>query len=124
MANKAVAMFKDQEVNLLEVDPQLHRAVIGLGWDVPEQNQGFAVDLDASAFLLNRENHVRNDLDFIFYNNLASYDGYVKHLGDNTTGAGEGDDEKIEINLAALPFDIEKVAFSVTMHNAEERAQN
>ncbi|MBI3441483.1 MAG: TerD family protein [Proteobacteria bacterium] len=116
-------MLKDQEVNLTEVDPALHRAVVGLGWAVPELSHGFAVDLDASAFLLNRESRVRHDMDFIFYNNLESEGSFVKHLGDNTTGEGDEDKEKIEINLDNLPFDVEKVAFCVTIHNAQERQQ-
>ncbi|MCK4945310.1 MAG: TerD family protein [Alphaproteobacteria bacterium] len=117
-------MQKGQEVNLMEIDPGLHRVVVGLGWDVPGQNHGFPVDLDASAFLLNRENCVRHDTDFIFYNNLETEECAIKHLGDNTTGEGEGDDEEIEINLDALPFDVEKIAFSVTIHNSDERQQN
>ena len=82
------------------------------------------MDLDTSAFLLNRAGHVRHDTDFVFYNNLEAEDGVVKHLGDNTTGTGDGDSEVIEINLDALPFDVEKIAFAVTIHNAEERQQN
>jgi tellurium resistance protein TerD len=117
-------MKKDQEVNLTTAAPTLHRVIVGLGWSVPEENQGYPVDLDASAFLLNREGRVRNDTDFVFYNNLESDGGHVKHLGDSTTGAGDGDDEKIEVNLDALPFDVEKIAFTVTVHNAEDRQQN
>ncbi|MFH1157765.1 MAG: TerD family protein [Pseudomonadota bacterium] len=124
MSNAVSHMLKGQEVNLMEVDPGLHRAVIGLGWGVPEQDQGFPVDLDASAFLLTRENRVRMDTDFIFYNNLETEESAIRHLGDSTTGEGDGDDEKIEINLDALPFDVEKIAFAVTIHNAEERQQN
>jgi len=124
MSNATTNMQKGQEVNLMEIDPGLHRVVVGLGWDVPGQTKGFPVDLDASAFLLTRENSVRHDTDFIFYNNLETEDAAIKHLGDNTTGEGEGDDEEIEINLDKLPFDVEKIAFSVTIHNSEERQQN
>ncbi len=124
MSNNAPHMQKGQEVNLHEVDPGLHRVSVGLGWNVPEQEHGFPVDLDTSAFLLNREGRVRHDTDFVFYNNLETEGGMIKHLGDNTTGAGEGDSETIEINLDALPYDVEKIAFSVTIHNAEERQQN
>lgn len=122
-SQKQSSMLKDQEINLTEVDPGLRRAVIGLGWNVPEKNQGFDVDLDASAFLLNRENRVRHDGDFIFYNNLESEAGLVRHLGDNTTGEGGGDKERIEINLDALLYDVEKITFCVTIHNAQERQQ-
>ena len=124
MSDEASHMLKGQEVNLTEVDPGLHRVMIGLGWGVPEENHGSPVDLDASAFLLTREDRVRMDTDFIFYNNLETEEGTIKHLGDATTGDGGGDDEKIEINLDSLPYDVEKIAFSVTIHNAEERLQN
>src|SRR3972149_3479884 len=117
-------MLKDQEVNLTAAAPALHRVVVGLGWQIPELNHGFAVDLDASAFILNRDGRVRNDTDFIFYNNLESDGGLVKHLGDSTTGAAEGDDEMIEIDLDGLSFDVDKIAFAVTIHNAEDRQQN
>lgn len=116
-------MQKDQEVNLNDVAPTLKRVVVGLGWDVPEAHEGFPVDLDASAFMLNRDGRVRNDMDFIFYNNLESDGGALKHLGDSVTGEGDGDDEQIKIDLDGVPFDIEKIAFSVTIHNAEERHQ-
>ena len=117
-------MNKGDEVRISEIDPSLKRVIIGLGWDVPEEQDGFPVDIDASAFLLGRDGRVRQDTDFIFYNNLETEDGAIKHLGDNISGEGEGDDEKIEIRLDDLPFDIERIAFSVTMHNAEERRQN
>lgn len=122
--NAKAVMRKDQEVNLMEVDPGLHRVIVGLGWDAPEQDHGFPVDLDASAFLLNRDGRVRQDTDFVFYNNLEAEQGALKHLGDNTDGSGDGDDEVIEINLDTLSFDVERIAFSVTIHNAEERQQN
>lgn len=124
MSNDAAHMKKGQEVHLMEVDPGLHRVSVGLGWDAPAQDHGFPVDLDTSAFLLNRDGRVRHDTDFVFYNNLETENGSIRHLGDNTTGEGEGDSEAIEINLDALPFDVERIAFSVTIHNAEERQQN
>lgn len=114
---------KDEQVNLMELDPSLHRVMIGLGWDVPDMDHGYEVDLDASAFLLGRNESVRRDTDFIFYNNLETDNGVIKHLGDNTTGYGQGDDEEIEINLDELSYDIEKITFAVTIHNAEERSQ-
>lgn len=117
-------MHKGEEVSLSDLAPGLHRVLVGVGWDAPEKEEGFDVDIDVSAFLLNRDGRVRRDTDFVFYNNLETEDGLIRHLGDNTSGDGDGDDEKIEINLEALPFDIEKIAFAVTMHNAEERHHN
>lgn len=116
-------MHKGEEVNLETLDPTLKHVVIGVGWSAPAENHGFPVDIDASAFLLNRHGNVRRDTDFIFYNNLDTDGGVIKHTGDNTTGDAEGDDESIEIDLENLGFDVEKIAFSVTIHNAEERQQ-
>lgn len=117
------SLSKGQEVNLSDRDPGLRKVLIGVGWDAPEKLDGQPVDLDASAFLLNRENRVRRDTDFVFYNNLETENGALKHLGDNTTGAGDGDDEKIHIDLDALAYDIDRISFSVTIHNATERQQ-
>ncbi len=67
---------------------------------------------------------MRSDSDFIFYNNLKSADGSVVHSGDNTTGAGEGDDEVVNIDLSKVPADVDKVVLGVTIHDAETRRQN
>ena len=122
--NSLLRILRGQEVNLHDVDPGLHRVRVCIGWEAPEQDQGFPVDLDGSAFLLGRDGRVRRDTDFVFYNNLETDGGVVRHHGDNTTGEGTGDRETIDINLESLHFDIEKVAFSVSIHNAEERQQN
>lgn len=123
------SMKKDEEVDLLKVDPGLHKVIVGLGWDAPETKDGMPVDIDASAFLLNRDGRVRRDNDFIFYNNLDTENGAIQHMGDNTTGEkkeGEehADNEVIAINLDAVGFDVEKVSFAVTIHNADDRQQN
>lgn len=117
-------MLKGEEVVLDEIDPSLHRVSVGLGWDAPAEQQGFPVDLDASAFLLNRDRRVRRDTDFIFYNNMDGENGKIRHLGDSTSGSGDGDDEKIEVDLEGIHFDVSSIVFAVTMHNAEERQQN
>lgn len=67
---------------------------------------------------------MRSDADFIFYNNKASACGAVQHLGDNLTGEGDGDDEKVVVKLAVMPADVAKLAFAVTIHEAEQRRQN
>ncbi|MDR2422423.1 MAG: TerD family protein, partial [Deltaproteobacteria bacterium] len=81
-------------------------------------------DLDASAFMLKDDGKVRGGNDFIFYNNLKSPDGAVEHTGDNKTGAGEGDDEAIKINLPLVPNDLQKISITVTIHEADIRKQN
>jgi len=119
----AITLQKGGNVNLSKEAPGLAKVIIGLGWD-PRSTDGAAFDLDGSAFMLKSDAKVRADADFIFYNNLKSADGSVVHAGDNTTGAGEGDDEKISVDLTAVPAEIDKISFCVTIHEAEQRRQN
>lgn len=119
----AISLQKGGNVNLSKEAPGLKKIVIGLGWD-PRVTDGAAFDLDGSAFMLKADGRVRGDVDFIFYNNLKSADGSVTHSGDNTTGGGDGDDEKLTINLATVPADIDKISVAVTIHEAELRRQN
>jgi tellurium resistance protein TerD len=119
----AISLQKGGNVNLSKEAPGLTRVIVGLGWD-PRATDGAAFDLDGSAFLLKSDAKVRGDNDFIFYNNLKSSDGSVLHNGDNTTGAGEGDDETLLVDLSKVPADIDKVSFCVTIHEAEARKQN
>ncbi|ATQ73816.1 chemical-damaging agent resistance protein C [Massilia violaceinigra] len=119
----AISLQKGGNVNLSKEAPGLTKVVIGLGWD-PRATDGSAFDLDGSAFMLKADGKVRADADFIFYNNLKSSDGSVVHAGDNTSGAGEGDDEQVRIDLSAVPAEIDKVSFCVTIHEAETRKQN
>ncbi len=74
--------------------------------------------------MLTANGKVQNDSDFVFYNNLKHSSGSVQHMGDNLTGAGDGDDEQIKIDLSKVPANIEKIAFTVTIHEAEQRRQN
>ncbi|MBF0185204.1 MAG: TerD family protein [Magnetococcales bacterium] len=119
----AVSLSKGGNVSLSKEAPGLVEIAVGLGWDV-RRTDGTAFDIDASAFVLNEQNKVRSDADFIFYNNLKSTCGHVEHLGDNRTGAGEGDDEVVRIKLAALGSDIHKVVLAVTIHDGESKKQN
>ena len=119
----ALSLQKGGNVNLSKEAPGLTKVVIGLGWD-PRATDGAAFDLDGSAFMLKADGKVRGDSDFIFYNNLKSTDGSLVHNGDNTSGAGEGDDEKVMVDLSAVPAEIDKISFCVTIHEAEARKQN
>ena len=119
----AISLQKGGNVNLSKEAPSLKKLVIGLGWD-PRATDGAGFDLDGSAFLLKADGKARSDADFIFYNNLKSTDGSVTHMGDNTSGTGEGDDEKISIDLSLVPAEIEKITVGVTIHDAETRKQN
>lgn len=119
----AVSLSKGGNVSLSKEAPGLTAIIVGLGWDA-RVTDGSAFDLDASAFLLNEGGKVRSDADFIFYNNKTSADGSVVHQGDNQTGSGDGDDETVQIELPKIPADVQKVAFTVTIHEAEARKQN
>lgn len=119
----AVSLSKGGNVSLSKEAPGLTAIIVGLGWDA-RVTDGSAFDLDASAFLLNESGKVRSDADFIFYNNKTSADGAVVHQGDNQSGAGEGDDETIAIDLSQVAADVRKIAISVTIHEAEARRQS
>jgi tellurium resistance protein TerD len=119
----AISLNKGGNLSLSKTDPNLNNIIIGLGWDArPTDGQDF--DLDASAFMLKSDGKVRSDTDFIFYNQMRSSCGSVEHKGDNRTGAGDGDDESVLLQLNKIPAEIEKVAFTVTIHDAEFRKQN
>ncbi|MBN3744183.1 TerD family protein [Burkholderia sp. Se-20373] len=119
----ALTLQKGGNLSLSKADPSLTRILVGLGWD-PRATDGAEFDLDASAFLLGANGKVRGEADFIFYNQLRSQDGSVEHTGDNRTGAGDGDDEVVKVDLSRVPADIDKIAFTVTIHDAEARKQN
>jgi tellurium resistance protein TerD len=119
----AISLSKGGNVSLSKEAPGLRRIVVGLGWDA-RATDGKSFDLDASAFLLAEGDRVRSDADFVFYNQAEGAGGAVRHQGDNLTGDGEGDDEQIEVSLASLPAEVQKIAVSVTIHDAEVRGQN
>lgn len=119
-----VSLAKGQKVSLTKGNPGLNKVVVGLGWDVNAFDTGGAFDLDSAAFLLTESGKVSKSEDFVFYGNLKHPSGAVEHLGDNTTGAGDGDDEQIKITLSAVPAEITKIAFTVTIYDADARRQN
>jgi tellurium resistance protein TerD len=119
----AISLQKGGNVNLSKEAPGLTKLLVGLGWDA-RSTDGAPFDLDGAVFLLNAQGKVRSDADFVFYNNLKSTDGSVVHSGDNTTGAGEGDDETINVDLTKVAADVDKIAVCVTIHDAEARKQN
>ncbi|QTR49368.1 TerD family protein [Candidatus Thiothrix anitrata] len=119
----ALSLQKGGNLSLSKTDPSLTKILVGLGWD-ERTTDGSAFDLDASAFLLTATGKVRGDADFIFYNQLKSTDGSVEHTGDNRTGQGDGDDESMKVDLSKVPMEIEKIAFTVTIHDADARRQN
>ncbi len=119
-----ISLQKGQKVSLTKNNPGLSKVVVGLGWDVNAFDTGGDFDLDAAAFLLTDTGKVSKSEDFVFYGNLTHPSGSVQHLGDNLTGAGDGDDEQIKVELAKVPDNITKIAFTVTIYEAEQRRQN
>ena len=119
-----INLTKGQKVDLTKGNPSLKKIMVGLGWDVNEFDSGEDFDLDAAAFLLGSNGKCPNEKDFIFYGNLEHQSGAVKHMGDNLTGEGEGDDEQIEVDLTVVPANIERIAFTCTIYDAERKRQN
>jgi tellurium resistance protein TerD len=119
----AISLQKGGNVSLSKTDPGLVNALVGLGWDA-RSTDGAAFDLDASVFLTGENGKVLSDGHFVFYNNKKSPDGAVMHSGDNLTGAGEGDDEQVSINLPGTDPAVQRLVFAVTIHDAEARKQN
>lgn len=98
--------------------------VIGLGWDTNSSSTGSAFDLDASLFIMGENKKILADEFFVFYNNATSPDGAVEHTGDNLTGAGDGDDEQIKIDLSKIDPRATEICVVITIHEAESRRQN
>lgn len=119
-----ISLKKGQKVSITKDNPGLSKVVVGLGWDVNAFDTGGDFDLDAAAFLLGDSGKVSNSGDFVFYGNLSHASGSVVHQGDNLTGVGEGDDEQIKIDLSKVPDSVTKIAFTVTIYEAEARRQN
>ena len=118
----AISLQKGQKIDLTKGNPGLNNIIVGLGWDTNKYDGQADFDLDASAFLLDATGKVATDKNFVYYGNLKS--SGVEHTGDNLTGEGEGDDEQIKVDLKAVPADIDKIAFTVTIYEAENRKQS
>jgi len=117
-----INLNKGEGINLSKASPGLSKVRVGLGWEASP------LDLDASVFVckLNAANEPKlvSDEHFIFYNNKSTPNGSVVHSGDNRTGAGEGDDETIRIDLSKLEPEVAEISIIVTIHQAIERGHN
>jgi len=120
----AVRLSKGQKVDLTKNNPDLREIIVGLGWASNLVASSDNFDLDASAFLLGSNGKVKDENDFVFYNNPSGGQASVKHSGDNKKGSGEGDDEQIHINLSAVPGTIERIAFTITINDAQMKRQS
>jgi tellurium resistance protein TerD len=119
----SVSLSKGGNVSLTKQAPNLRAVLVGLGWD-ERTTSGAAFDLDASALRVNEAGRILSDSHFVFFNNLKSPDGSVEHTGDNLTGAGEGDDEQIKVDLAAVPGECARIVFPVSIYEADARNQS
>lgn len=119
-----INLKKGEKVDLTKTNPGLSKIMVGLGWDTNKYDGGQSFDLDASVFLLNTQEKVATDSDFIFYGNQTHASNAVKHMGDNRTGDGDGDDEQVFVDLSLVPDSVDRIAFTVTIYEADERHQN
>ena len=117
-----ISLAKGGNVNLTQGNASLREVMIGLGWD-ERATDGNDFDLDASAFLLGANGKVADDSHFVFYGQLSFPNGSVVHQGDNLTGDGDGDDEVIEVDIQRVPEHVQKISFSVSIHEAAQRRQ-
>lgn len=120
----AISLQKGQKVDLTKGNPSLTKIMVGLGWDVNAFDSGADFDLDAAAFMLGENGKCPTEKEFIFYGNLEHHTGCVKHMGDNLTGSGEGDDEQIFVDMSQVPANISRIAFTVTIYDSDVRRQN
>lgn len=124
-----VSLQKGQKVSLTKDNQGLSRVVIGLGWDEVQQKRGFfapkpqAIDCDASAFLLTNGKLLGVD-DIVYFGNLRHKSGTVQHMGDNLTGAGDGDDEQIVVELDCVPAEYDRIVLVVNIYQADKRKQH
>ena len=124
MNDMPINLSKGQKVDLTKGNASLKHIMVGLGWDVNAFDSGADFDLDASAFMCGANGKCPTEKEFVFYGNLEHPSGAVKHQGDNLTGEGDGDDEQIFVDLKAIPESVDKIAFTVTIYEAQERRQN
>jgi tellurium resistance protein TerZ len=120
----AITLVKGQKISLQkEGGGGLTKVVMGLGWDPVKKKSGFFsmakapdIDLDASCALFDEN---KNVVDVVSFQQLRSKDGSINHSGDNLTGAGEGDDERINVNLQNVPANVKYMAFVVTSYRGQ-----
>lgn len=122
----SVNLQKGQKVSLTKEAPQAHRILVGLGWDAKKKGffgGGSDFDLDASCFAL-RNGRLTSKKDICYFGNRDVMKKAIHHHGDNLTGAGDGDDEQITVDLDKLDSDIDKIVFVVNIYMAKMRRQS
>ncbi len=117
-------MEKNEAISLSESKTGLKNVMVAAGWDLVEFDGKEPADIDLSCFLLDITDKTRQDSDFIFFNNTENENGAVKHKGDNRTGAGEGDDEIIFLDLSQIDYEVATIVFVVSIYEAEKKGQD
>ncbi|MBN8200163.1 MULTISPECIES: TerD family protein [Bacillaceae] len=133
----AINLQKGQRVDLTKGNPGLSKIMVGLGWDPVQKSGGGGllgslfggggganIDCDASVIMLGENGKLKSNKDVIYFGNLKSSDGSVQHTGDNLTGAGDGDDEQVLIDLSRVPANIHKMVFVVNIYDSVKRKQH
>lgn len=128
----SISLQKGQKISLTKENESLNKIIIGLGWDQVEQKKsGFSlfsskpanIDCDASAFIL-KNGKLSQKGDLVYYGNLKHSSSSIKHMGDNLTGEGEGDDEQITVELTKVPTEYDKIIIVVNIYKANDRKQD
>lgn len=130
-----ISLQKGQKISLSKDNAGLSKVMVGLGWDPVETKKGLLgglfggggaaeIDCDATVFMLDENDKLKHKKNLVYYGHLMSDCGSIKHMGDNLTGAGEGDDEQVMVNLPQVPTDIQKLLFVVNIYNATQRKQH
>ena len=119
-----INLSKGQKVDLTKGNAGLDSILVGLGWDTNKYDGGHEFDLDVSVFMTGDNGKVENETNFVFYNNPQDGAGSVIYSGDIRTGEGEGDDESVKVTLSKVPANVQKISFTVTIHEADARGQN
>jgi stress response protein SCP2 len=130
-----INLKKGQRISLVKEAPGLTRVLCGLGWDVAKKSGGLMqlfkntadLDLDATVICLDAQDKCRtqnNIPNMVYFGNLRHPSGAITHLGDNLTGAGDGDDEQIIVDLNAIPAEIQTLLFVVNIYRCRDRKQD
>ncbi|MEG4245301.1 pentapeptide repeat-containing protein [Microcoleus sp. MON2_D6] len=118
----SIELTKGERFNLSKETPNFSKIAIALGWQVSQTAQN--CDIDASVFMLAADGRIPDEKYFVFYNNLTSPDGAVRHSGDSATGQIDGDDETVYVDLSKINSAIQEIVFVVTIHEGQEKNQS
>jgi tellurium resistance protein TerD len=117
-----VSLQKDTKVEITKSNPGLTKVHVGLGWDTSAV-AGAEFDLDVFAYIYKNGTFSKSTEDVLFYNNRDVFPG-LELSPDNKTGVGDGHDEWIKVNFAALSPDVTAIVIGVSIYDAVVRKQN